>query len=187
MHIKKLPRKSPSERGKPKEFLKVQSDSRDPGFHFNRPFSCASTIPTTLHHPVFGKFIDDCETHVPTRDDNALALDLSYAMSQIYDNELLRANEFRRILTKYKIRTTVTTIDSSFKTDGDMQYDNSRFLIIEVKAEIAAAGAEPLFQAICYYLESTRQKMERSTGSSLPCLLIYLFGLSVNPGTCDSC
>ncbi|KAF8802373.1 hypothetical protein BYT27DRAFT_7173144 [Phlegmacium glaucopus] len=177
IHIEKLPRRAPSTLGQPSEFHNLQRVSalKGPAFHFDRPPSAATTIPPTLHHPIFGKFIDDCQMHVPTREDNALVLALS-ALSQIFENETARAAAFREILKNHGIMTIATGVEGTeYKTDGDMQYNGLRYLIIEVKLEIGSTGAEPLFQAILYYLESMRKQMTTSLGSPLPCLIIYLF------------
>jgi hypothetical protein len=108
-------------------------------------------------------------------------------MSRMYENETARAAKFREILADYGIVTMATKVDGTeFTTDGDMQYQRLRFLIIEVKLEIGSKGAEPLFQAIWYYLEAMRQAL-KSTGSPLPCFILYLFGLSVDLGARDSC
>jgi hypothetical protein len=105
----------------------------------------------------------------------------------MYDNETSQAAKFREILTDYGIVTMATKVDGTeFTTDGDMQYNRLCFLIIEVKLEIGSKGAEPLFQAIWYYVEAMRHSLG-STGSALPCLIIYLFGSSGELGACDSC
>jgi hypothetical protein len=46
--------------------------------------SAASAIPPTLLHPIFGKFINDCEKHEPTTADNKLVITLSAAMSSFF-------------------------------------------------------------------------------------------------------
>ena len=104
----------------------------------------------------------------------------------MYENETARAAKFREILADHGIVTMATKVNGTeYTTDGDMQYKGSRFLIIEVKLEIGSKGAEPVFQAIWYYLEAMRHLLE-STGSSLPCLIVYLFGLSVDLDGHDS-
>ena len=175
--IEKLPNKAPSSLGEPPEFKKYQRASDGPAFYFNRPPSAAGIIPVTLLHPIFGQFVDDCDTHMPKREDNALVFALSKAMSEFYDDEDSRASHFREILAEHGIEMVATRIEGTkYQTDGDMQTKRHRYLIAEVKGEIGSKGAEPLFQVGWYYQESTKKPAQDKGGSPLPCLLIYLFG-----------
>jgi hypothetical protein len=175
--IERLPNKAPSTLGEPPEFKKYQRASDGPAFYFNRPPSAAGIIPVTLLHPIFGQFVDDCDTHMPTREDNTLVFALSKAMSEFYDNEDSRATEFRDILAAHGIEMRATRIEGTkYQTDGDIQMEFNRYTIAEVKGEIGSKGAEPLIQVGWYYQESTKKAAQDKGGSCLPCLLIYLFG-----------
>lgn len=175
--ISKLPRKAPSSLGEPLEFGKYQQGTDGPVFYFNRPPSAAPTTPVTLLHPIFGQFVDDCEAHVPIKEDNAFAFALSTAMSEVYGDEKDRVAKFHEVLANHSIFMSATKFDGTkYGTDGDMQCNGYRYVISEVKLEIGSKGAEPLFQGGWYYQESMKKPSTTSVGSPLPCLLIYLFG-----------
>ena len=181
-----LPDGPPSTLGEPLQF-KIHQQS-PAAFHFNRPPSAAATIPVTLHHSIFGQFVDDCKTHIPTKEDNELAFALSSGMSELYDNENDRATAFRSILRDHGIIIQETFLEGTrCHTDGDMQCNHIRYLILEVKMEIGSKGAEPLFQAIWYYQRSMGGISNDNPSSSLPCLLILLFGTFVNYLLCEMC
>jgi hypothetical protein len=44
-------------------------------------------MPPTLLHPIFGKFVGDCENHEPAAADNTLAWTMSAAMSGFFKDE----------------------------------------------------------------------------------------------------
>jgi len=79
--------------------------------------------------------------------------------------------------------TKFTTIDGiNFITDSDVQFQGSRYVIMEVKKnEIGSKGAEPHAQAISYYIHATKSSVTRTPASKLPCILITLFGKSSAP------
>ena len=109
-------------------------------------------IPVTLNHSIFGQFVDNCKTHIPTKEDNDLAFALSSVMSELYNNENDRATEFRMVLHQHGIDIQETFLEGTrCHTDGDMQFNRICYLILEIKMEIGSKGAEPLFQAIWYY------------------------------------
>lgn len=179
-----LPRISPSELGRPDKFFCFQKEHST--FYMDRPMDPDYDIPPTLLHPVFGEFLDDCETHKPSPDDYSLAHDLVSGMSQHFQDEHRRVDRFCKILGKYGIRISGTKLENqptSYRTDGDMQEGGFRFVILEAKNEISEGGAEPLLQAMCYYQQSVggtdRAKMQiaKYPNSRLPCLLICLVGL----------
>jgi hypothetical protein len=155
--------------GEPLEFKKYQESAHGPAFYCNRPPSAASSIPATLFHPIFGQFVDDCETHVPTREDNAFAFALWSRLSPILDDEDGRATTFREIFQENNIIMSMTTIEhTKYRTDGDMHRNALRYLINEVKAEIGAKGAEPLFQAAWYYQEFCKHPAKKGIGVASP-------------------
>ena len=68
-----LPR-SLSQQGEPLNFKTFQmTDCR---IEWTRPPDSTLRTPVTLFHPVFGQFVDDCDNHEPTGEDNAFGLDL---------------------------------------------------------------------------------------------------------------
>ena len=64
--------------------LSLPSYERDarPTVRWDRPPPAASSIPSTLLHPIFGKFIGDCENYEPTAAN--LVWSLSTAMSGFF-------------------------------------------------------------------------------------------------------
>lgn len=134
------------------------------------------TIPVTLLHPVFPRFLDDCETHEVTADDNAFALELSHTVSEFYEGENTRAEEIRRLFERWGLCFTVSTTDHGFTTDGDFSVNDHRYAIVEIKNEITSSGADPYNQGILCYLEWTRDTAKTLENTCLPCMLVLLFG-----------
>jgi hypothetical protein len=164
----------------PKEFERLQKGP-NPTFGLFRPPEAAASIPITLLHPVFAQFDDDCENHTPTAEDNALVFNLSNAMSRFYLDEKGRETEFRRILTEYGIELTASHLEGSqCRTDGDMRWKGLCFVILEVKNELACGMAEPLFEALFYFVRSMRKFSEQNDHARLPCIIIYLCGTPLN-------
>jgi hypothetical protein len=109
-------------------------------------------------------------------------------MSELYDNENDRATAFRIVLCDHGIVIQETFLEGTrCHTDGDIQCNHIRYLILEVKMEIESKGTEPLFQAIWYYKRSMKQVSNDNPSSSLPCLLVLLFGMFVNYLVCEMC
>ena len=67
--------------GKPRAFLCDQQNQSETILY--SPCTISYIIPLTLLHPIFGQFIDDCETHQPMMEDNQLVLDLSKVMLDV--------------------------------------------------------------------------------------------------------
>jgi hypothetical protein len=171
--------KAPSKGGIPKEFEKLQRGPDGPVFAFYRPPYAAPSIPIALLHPVFAQFVDDCQNHTPTADDNKLVLTLSTDMSEFFADEKSRAARFREILMEHGIMLAASEIEGSLcKTDGDIRWKGLCYLILEAKNELGGGGAEPLFEAILYYLKCMRKWSEKDARSRLPCLIMYLSGSS---------
>lgn len=142
-----------------------------PVFDFNRPPAAAATIPLPLLHPVFGQFIDDCESRAPTKEDNHLVHDLSLAMSEFFSSEEARMSKFREVMNGHGFDLTASTVEgTSYRTDGDTRIGGFCTLIVEGKLEIAGSGgAEPLFQGALYNLA-------KESIHTLPCFILYVFG-----------
>jgi hypothetical protein len=167
---------APSSQGAPSAFAELQRDERHT-IRWNRPPSAASSIPSTLLHPIFGEFIDDCENYEPTAADNKLVWTLSAAMSGFFEDESARASKFREILQDSRFEAFATKIEGTkFKTDGDIQSLGFRRAIIEIKNEIGSGGAQPHAQGISYYIHSTKSSVAEMPGFRFPCILITLFG-----------
>lgn len=175
-YSRKFPQNAPSSQGKPSEFKGIQKDP-DLTIHWDRPPSAAHTIPSTLLHPIFGAFMDDCENHEPTPDDNKLVMALSATMSGFFTDETGRASKFRELLRQHDIDLRATTIDgSNYTTDGDVQYKGFRYAIAEVKNEIGSTKAEPHMQVLSYYIHSTTSFSKEKPAFRFPCIAITLFG-----------
>jgi hypothetical protein len=179
-YLKKFPKISPSQLAQPSQVKDLQtSAATKPGrFHCNRPPSAAPTIPITLLHPVFNEFIEDCQTHQPTQEDNALALELSSAMSGFFKGEKARQTQFIRILGKHGIHITPAEIvGTSYCTDGDMRLNGYPYLIVEIKLEMGSKGSEPVFQPAIYYVTHLRTQEHLNPHFAYPCLVSYLIGM----------
>ncbi|KAG1860902.1 hypothetical protein F4604DRAFT_1957637 [Suillus subluteus] len=179
-YSRKFPQNAPSSQGKPSEFKDIQEDP-DLTIHWDRPPSAAHTIPTTLLHPIFGAFMDDCENHEPTPDDNKLVMALSVTMSGFFTDDTRRASKFRELLRQHNIDLRATTIDgSNYTTNGDMQYKGFRYAIAEVKNEIGSTKAEPHMQVLSYYIHSTTSFSKEKPAFRFPCIAITLFGSHID-------
>ena len=168
--------KPPSTAGMAKSFLARQEDDKAK-IDCNRPPDAVAVTPVTLLHPVFSQFLDDCQTHEVTADDNTFALELSHAMSKFYEVEKTRAQEIRGVFERWGLCFTESTTDHGYKTHGDLSVNDHRYAIAEFKNEVTSSGAEPYNQAILYYFESTRDTAETLVNTCLPCMIILLFGL----------
>ncbi|KAG1870605.1 hypothetical protein DFJ58DRAFT_763762 [Suillus subalutaceus] len=175
-YAKKFPLGRPSSQGVPSVFNKTLQENHSFTIGWERPRPAASTIPTTLLHPIFGQFIDDCESHEPTKEDNDLVMALSEAMCNFFDDDEKRASKFREILQEHRIDLIPSKIQhTKYETDGDIQYRGFRYAILEAKNELGATQAEPHMQAISCYIRSTLPLVGTKRGR-FPCILITLFG-----------
>jgi hypothetical protein len=97
-------------------------------------------------------------------------------MSKFFPSEADRAQKFREVLREHGIDTSSTLIErTNFQTDGDMQFRGCRYVIIEIKNEIGAQGAEPYAQGALYYFHSI-QDFAVSNKFNFPCIVITVFG-----------
>lgn len=176
-YLDRTPSKPPSSQGKANTFSKGQiTGQHSPIFYFNRPPTAAPITPLPLLHSAFGKFVDDCESYVPTKEDNRLVCDLSFEMSGFFDNEDARMSKFREVMNRHGFDLTAAQVEGTkYQTDGDTRIGGFCVLVVEGKVEIAASGAEPLFQGAQYYLEFVRNKA-RESKHSFPCFILYVFG-----------
>ncbi|KIJ63839.1 hypothetical protein HYDPIDRAFT_29189, partial [Hydnomerulius pinastri MD-312] len=138
---------APSSGGQLEEFSKRQNDPKQ-AIYCNRPHSARATIPVTLLHPVFGQFLDDCETRETTAEDNAFAMEFSIAMSNFYLDEQERAQEIRNVFSAWDLDFTCSNVgDAEYMTGGDISVNDYRYAIAEFKNEVCSTGAEPYAQA----------------------------------------
>ena len=161
---------APSSAGKAQIFSMRQNEESQ-AIYCNRPHSAEATIPPTLLHPVFGQFLDDCETLETTPEDNSLTLGLHIAMSTFYPDEKDRASIIRNEFSEWGLTKT------RFETYDDRYVKGHRCVITEIKNEVCSTGAEPYSQACLHYLESTRDFVGKMKGSSLPCMILLVVGL----------
>ncbi|KAG1720973.1 uncharacterized protein EDB91DRAFT_1064611 [Suillus paluster] len=172
---------SPSETSHPSSFRERQLDTKIQ-IACGRPREIEETIPATLLHPAFGQFIDDSLTHTVTEEDNNLVGKLAHVMSALYEDENKRADAVSEVLEGYHLRFHLKRKiqGTAYETDGDMSIDvNNRrhpYVIVEFKNEAAKSNSEPYLQALMYYLQSTRTYAPSLSGSTLPCLLVVIFG-----------
>ena len=171
------PPRNPSQQGESSNLKTLQLTDRR--IEWTRPPDGTLTTPVTLLHPVFGRFIDDYNTHEPTSKDNAFVSDLSFQMSKFFDNETQRQEAFIDILRSHSIRI----VPSSFAGDhtaGDLYVDDRRYMILEVKSEVGSEGAEPYCQAVLRYIGVNKNEVEKASMKDVhfnfPCLIITLFG-----------
>ncbi|KAG2072092.1 hypothetical protein BDR04DRAFT_1052092 [Suillus decipiens] len=155
----------PSSQGKPSEFENVQ-ENPDLAVRWDRPPSAADTIPSTLLHPIFGTFMDDCDNLEPTPDDNKLALALSVAMSRFFMNEMEREYLFHTVLQEHEIDLSAMRIHGT-------TYSH---VIAQVTNEIGSTEAEPHIQALSTYIRATNPFAKDNPAFRFPCIVIALFG-----------
>ncbi|KAG2335614.1 hypothetical protein BDR05DRAFT_971585 [Suillus weaverae] len=172
---------SPSNDSQPSSFRERQRDEKLQ-IACGRPRDLEEAIPATLLHPVFGQFIDDCQTHTITEEDNNLVDELANVMSALYGAENKRLDAVSEVFAEYRLgfRLNGKVQGTAYVTDADMsvEVNNNRhpYVIAEFKNEAANSSSEPYMQAVAYYLESTRTFASRMSGSALPCFLFILFG-----------
>jgi hypothetical protein len=152
--LDRTPSKPPSSQGKANTFSKGQTTGQhSPICCFNRPPTAAAITPLPLLHSTFGKFVDDCESYVQTKEDSRLVYDLSLAMSGFFDDEDARVSKFREVMNNHGFDLTAAKVEGTrYQTDGDTRIGGFCVLVVEGKVEIAASGAEPLFQGAQYKL-----------------------------------
>lgn len=174
---------SPSAGSHPSSF-RDQQEKENTRIACGRPRDVEETIPSTLLHPAFGQFIDDCKNNRITEEDNAFIHELANVNSALYENEDKRIAAVSKVLAAYRLgfRLHSRVQGTAYQTDADMSIDVRgnchSFVIAEFKNEAATSSSEPYVQALNYYLESTRNFAPQMSGSALPCFILILFGQS---------
>jgi len=155
-----------------------EKDKYDP---CGRPRDPQERIPVTLLHPVFGQFVDDCKTVMPTADDNQFVGWLANVMSDVYQNDAQRLEAVHEVFKEahlgfiiyQKIPGTNYEMDASLSV-----YDPELppYFIAEFKNEVTTSMSKPCMQTVSYYLEATKTRAPILSKSALPCFLLEVFG-----------
>lgn len=99
-------------------------------------------------------------------------------MSELYGDEADRVRKVAEVFTKYHIQFDLED-KATYPMDAALSVNNHHYVIVEYKNEAGNTSAEPYFQAIGYYIESTRDAAITHFESALPCILLVIFGWSV--------
>ncbi|KAF8584004.1 hypothetical protein K439DRAFT_1661009 [Ramaria rubella] len=177
-YLDRFPQKPPSDLAKPSQIRTLQTNNDTDGFQCNRPSTKAPVIPITLLHSVFNQFLHNCEHISPSYKDHAFALELAGAMSGFFKSESLRQDSFIEVCRKHGIQLIPEKIPGTdYKTDAAIRCNDNLVVIGELKNEVCTGGAEPIFQAACYYTADLRNnEAALNSGSPIPCLGFYLVG-----------
>lgn len=176
---------APSSGGQPKIFAEKQTT--DAKILCGRPPETSPPIPLTLLHPIFAKFVDDCEHSQPSRRINQFTLKLAESMSKFYLDENARTKELKLLFSDIGIDLqTIKITGTAYEMDAALIKGN-KFLLIcgEIKND-AANNVDPFLQAILYYLEQTRAVALMFPSSLLPALILICAGAPLNL-SCDIC
>lgn len=158
---------------------RLRSNPDWPTLTINRPEG-TQDLPITLLHPVFGRFLDECDSISPMRPDYTLALELSEHMRKSPEVEPQRVDGFNKIINGY-LDAPFALIPglipgSQDPSDGHAIVDNRLLILTAAKKEVGATGAEPLVQASYHYVEWGRKAVGNHLNSVMPCLFIVYFG-----------
>lgn len=175
---KSRPATAPSTAARPRDFRKNQEKAP---IYCNRPRDSVKTLPLHLSHPVFGEFIDDCESFKPTPQDKMFLNEFVEAMSKIYDVEKDRQTAILELFrTAGIVMQPSKIIGTKYVMDGSSFFHGSLLYILgELKNEICSTNSEPYLQAALYFLEATRRYAPQYQNSGLPCIILLIFGLCV--------
>ena len=170
---------APSSGGQPKIFEEKQAT--DAKILCNRPTGTSPPIPLTLLHPIFAKFVDDCEHSQLSRQINQFTLKLAESMSKFYPDENARTKEFNLLFSELGIDLqTIKITGTGYEMDAGLIKGN-KFLLVcgEIKNE-AANNVDPFLEAILYYLEQTRAVAATFPSSILPAMILICAGVPLN-------
>jgi hypothetical protein len=166
--------RAPSAGGIPKEFRRGQEKAP---INCNRSHDTVKTLPLRLSHPVFGKFIDDCESFKPTPQDK-IFLNQFVVATKIYDLENDRQTAILELFcTAGIVMQPAKIIGTEYTTDGSTFFEFLLYVLAELKNEICSTNCEPYLQAVLYYLEATRRHAPKYGNSGLPCIIVLVFGV----------
>ena len=133
--------KPPSTGAKPREFRKGQEKAP---INCNRPLDGVKALPLRLTHPVFGNFMDDCNSFKPTPEDKKFLNEFVVAMSRIYDVEKDRQTILELFRTPGIVMQPNKIIGTEYTTDGSSFFDGHLlYALAELKNEICSTNSEP--------------------------------------------
>jgi len=137
------------------------------------------TLPLRLSHPVFGHFMDDCESFKPTPEDKNFLNEFVVAMSRIYDAEKDRQTTLLELFrTAGIVMQPNKIIGTEYTTDGSSFFNGHLlYALAELKNEVCSTNSEPYLQAVLYFLEATRKHISQYPHSGLPCIILLIFGM----------
>ncbi|KAL4078078.1 hypothetical protein J3A83DRAFT_1726331 [Scleroderma citrinum] len=158
------------------KYFSTRQQEEQRTIYCNRPHDAQATIPPTLLHAAFGQFLDDCEMHEITADVNSLALGLHIKMSGFYPDEEARAKAICAEFSKWGLHFVISKTRDGYATQGDIFTKGYRFVIAEFMNEVCDTRADPYNQASLYYLDFTGHYAAKMHGSSLPCMVLLVFG-----------
>ena len=103
-----------------------------------------------------------------------------WAMCCFFSHENHRWDELIRIFKEYGIEVNPGDIGgTSIKTDGHADRNGRVMIIIELKNEIGAQGAEPSIQVVLYYDVFLQEyELWNDLSSCHPCFVVFAAGKS---------
>jgi len=156
-----------------------------------RPYSAFWAIPPTLLCPQFSQFVVDLDSCTPSTDDIELFHELCQEMSDIFvdESEPDRNDQFISLMEKYGFGDLQRKFISKYPADGVLDiyiekvHEHVPYCILQVKNEIGSTAAEPMAQAIFYWLEGIRVcKQDRGnqlfSRTNFPAALLLHYGAS---------
>ncbi len=168
---------APSTAAQPSTFRRTQRTSGR--IVCGRPFDPQPRIPLALLHEIFAEFVKVANAHEgqPSYEALEFASDVIVVMSALYVDEKERSQKIRDVFTRYNIPfEAITMVGTEYKTDLAGKYRDFYYWLGEIKNEICGAKAECFVQATAYFIEGTRGKAAQYHLSTLPCLIVLLFG-----------
>ena len=165
---------APSIGARPEKF---RIDREKAPIHCNRPQDIQKTLPLRLLHPVFGNFLDDCESFKPASKDEDFLYKFVTTMTNFYDKEIDRQTAILELFIKANIVMQPNEIiGTKHTTDGSAFFDGRHiYMLAESKNEVCSTNCEPYLQAVLYYLEATRKCTSEYPRSNLPCIIFGMF------------
>ena len=182
------PTTAPSSAGELGNLLKRQVKPEKMIF-YGRPYSAFWAIPPTLLCPQFSQFMIDLDSCTPSTHDIELFHELCQQMSDLFVDEYSRNERFVTLMNKYGFSDLSRKLISKYPTDGVFDtyinevHEHVTYCILEVKNEIGSKNAEPMAQAIFYWLEAIRLcKQDKDnqlfSRTNFPAVLLLHYGES---------
>ena len=162
----------------PSDMARYFTQSSENFIFLNKRPAVAQGLPTELLHPVFGQFLDDCTTLLPTPDDVLFAHKVSTSMAGYFKGEDDRTDCLLRLFREH-LKIDIGYVQGKAITDGTWQTGPQfEFMAmnIEVKKEIGSSG-DPYIQNIGYYNLYLQENQNAKT-IGLPCILVSVAGMT---------